>query len=115
MWVPVTYQSMIQDYKIYTWDASVGTYGAFIYKDYNNVEINKPIQNNNIGPIEKCKLATTYSLKSDVLGISNTGDNFIKYGLPIDTPYGWDYKENVWVYFTDINKIFPTHYSSYII
>jgi hypothetical protein len=115
MWKPVTYQSLIQDYKEYTWDASVGNYGAFIYKNYNNIEINKLIEKNNIGLIKRCKLATTYSLKSDVLGISNTTIDFSENGVPIDTPYGWDYKENVWVYFTDINKIFPTHYSSYII
>jgi len=115
MWQPVTFQSLIQDYKEYTWDASIGEYGAFVYKNYNNVASNKPLEINNIGPIKKCELATTYSLKNNVLGISNTTIDFSEKGVPINTPYGWDYKENVWVYFTDSNKTFPTHYSSYII
>lgn len=115
IWKLVTYPSLKQYYNAYTWDSSVGSLGAFLYKDNNNTQSNKTIELKNIGDIKLCDDSNNYSVRSDVLGVSNTTVDLSVFGVPIGTPFGWDDKANAWVYFTNNNALLPSHYALYCI
>jgi hypothetical protein len=113
MYADVSYETLKNVYKKYTWDATIGNIGGFRYERHDGTFSDKGIEMTNIGSISVCENCNDYSNKSECLGISKTSidlPNVFK-----GTDYGWDAVANKWVYFTDETQEKPTHYSDYLL
>lgn len=113
MFIDVSNENLKSKYKKYNWDISVGIMGGFKYIDYNDNFIDKPMEMSNIGEIMKIddNEIHKYSNKNDCLGISKTSVELPN--VPIGSFFGWDDKNNCWIYFLDENDK-PSYYSNYI-
>ena len=95
----------------YTWDVSIGKFGAFQYKNSNNEIITEEIKLENIGEITKCLDTFEYSHINDCIGINETTIELPN--IPIGSKFGWDDKAYCWVYFK-INSIKPSYFAKKI-
>lgn len=111
MFIDVSNTELKNKYKKYYWDSSIGSIGGFKYQDYNDNVIDKPIELSNIGNITKIDNSDDYTNKKDCLGISKTTVDLPN--IPIGSYFGWDDKNNSWVYFIDDNDK-PSYYSNYL-
>ena len=109
----VTYESLKNIYKKYTWDATIGSIGGFRYECIDGTFVDKSIELSNIGSITVCDNVNNYSNKTECLGISKTSIDLPD--IPNGTDYGWDAIANCWVYFTNQNQEKPTHQTSYLL
>ncbi len=91
----------------YIWDASIGDFGGFKYKN-NSIIIKKPPK---FYKIKKCEKCNVFSSKYEVQGLNKTNYDLIV--VPKYTDYGWDTSNKCWVYFTDNSDDLPTHYLKY--
>jgi hypothetical protein len=96
------------DSELYTWDATIGNYGAFMYKNSNNETRTEEIELNNIGEIKECINDINYLHINDCVGISETTIDLID-DIPKGTKFGWDNKNFCWVYYLN-NKVEPSYY-----
>jgi|694.fasta_scaffold13480_5 hypothetical protein len=95
----------------YTWDVSIGKYGAFHYKNSNNEIITEEITLDNIGPITTCLETFEYSHINDCIGISETTVELSN--IPIGSKFGWDDKAYCWVYYLT-NSLKPSFFAKRI-
>lgn len=93
----------------YTWDVSIGKYGAFQYK--NNEIITEEINLDNIGEITNCLENFEYSHINDCIGVSETTIELPN--IPKGSKFGWDHIANCWVYFKN-NSIKPSYFAKKI-
>jgi hypothetical protein len=101
------------DSELYTWDATIGKYGAFMYKNSNNETRTEEIELNNIGEIKECINDINYLHINDCVGISETTIDLID-DIPKGSKFGWDNKNFCWVYYLN-NKVEPSYYSKKMI
>lgn len=104
---PVWIKDNINNKGLYTWDSSIGNYGGFIYNNSNNI-VNEEIKLENIGEIQECLSNIEYPHINECIGISNTTID-LNY-IPKNSKYGWDYKNNCWVYYLN-NNIKPSYFA----
>jgi hypothetical protein len=95
----------------YTWNVSIGKYGAFQYKNANDEIMTEEITLNNIGEITKCLETFEYSYIDDCIGISETTIDLPN--IAKGSKFGWDDKANCWVYFEN-NSIKPSYFAKKI-
>jgi hypothetical protein len=100
------------DNSTYTWDANIGKYGGFNYKNENNEITTQEIQLENIGQITPCKNTIIYSHINNCIGLNNTTIDLIP-EIPKDSKFGWDTENLCWIYYKN-SDVYPSYYANKI-
>lgn len=104
------------DKSAYTWNANIGKYGGFNFKNYKNETneiITEFIELENIGKITPCKNTIIYSHINNCIGVSNTTIDLEISDIPKGSKYGWDNDNLCWVYYKK-DDVYPSYYAKKI-